>query len=162
MHLKKSWGFRRSRIWERSGSRSQSLVFLFLFFCFLINLHTIALHDISTFPFIAHCIRTFVHSLHLTCPFSYILPHPVRSLFRIFFLLYYPLAITRVICLCDERRFPYPPFPFPPLSFLPPGFRFFLGMGGGLVWRNGLAWLCKSSPREEFILGKGVMHGRLG
>ena len=27
---------------------------------------------------------------------------------------------------------------------------------------DGLAWLCKSGFREEFVLGKGVMHGAIG
>ncbi|KAG0638321.1 hypothetical protein HOY80DRAFT_177210 [Tuber brumale] len=95
----------------------------------------------------------FVYSLRSACLFPHTPPHPVRIS------LCYPLTITGAICfiagfLCDERRFPYVPSFLSYTSFSS-GFSVFFHGDGGLVWRgDGLGRLCKSSLREEFVLGE--------
>lgn len=128
MHLKKSGRLRR-RNWRHSSSRSQSLVFIF--FCFLINLH-------------AHCRLTgYIHFSFIVSLYSYVCLltaldlsfslHASSSTPCQLFFFHYPLAITGVICFaacffCDERRFPYL-FLFSPIYFLFLGFRFLMGIG---------------------------------
>jgi len=156
VHLKKAGRLRAGEL-ETFGLGESISCFHFLLFLDQPT-HCRLTGYIPFFLLLSHCIRMSVYSLRSTCLFPYMPPHLVN-----FFFFHYPPGHRRshlLYCVFFVRR---AAFSIPlPLFLLFLGFRFLMGMGGS-VWRmDGLAWLCKSGFREEFVLGKGVMHGRLG
>jgi len=164
MHLKRSRRLKKEEL-ETLGLEKSISCFYFLLFLDQPTHYRLTGY-IHFFFYCLNCIRMFVCSLHLTCLFPYMPPPPhlVNFFFFFSFTTLWPspesFALLRVFSATSGVFHTSSSILL--FTSFSSGFGFLWGLGGFVWRRDGLAWLCKSGFREEFVMGKGVMHGRLG